>query len=325
MGIERRWGAAIALACLVLVAREGRASGPEMGANAGVAVPLQDYDDTADVGGTVGFWGGYRFTLNDGVELALIGQPQFTFLPTDDRLSRLDEDLTSMMILGAGPKLILGNGPWYGSFGGQGGYYRDLSGPLDEDGAGWNVFGEVSYEVAPNATLGLFARFDQANLLPSLEADADDTRQLFLGGLSFSYVFAAAEPVAPPPPPPPPPVPVAKRKIVLRGVNFDFDKSNIRPDARPILNEAITILQAEPQIDITVDGYTDSIGTDAYNQKLSERRASSVARYLQEGGVAASRMKAIGHGESDPVASNDTADGRAQNRRVELNVVSGGS
>jgi outer membrane protein OmpA-like peptidoglycan-associated protein len=316
--------AAAAVLGVLLGGAGAMASGPEMGTSLGVAVPFEDYADTADVGGTIGLWGGYRFSLAEGVSLSLLGQPQFTLLPTKSRYRDFTDDLTSMFILGVGPKLNIHQDRFSVSFGGQGGYYRDMSGPLSEDGAGWNVAGDVSYEIFRDFTLGLFARYDQANLLPSLTADRDATRRMFLGGIAVNYVHEPAPPPPPAPaPPPPPPAPVAKRKIVLRGVNFDFDKSNIRPDARPILDEAIKVLKSEPQIKITVDGYTDSIGTEAYNLKLSDRRASSVARYLEAGGIAANRLDPIGHGESDPVATNETAEGRAQNRRVELNVVGG--
>ena len=112
-----------------------------------------------------------------------------------------------------------------------------------------------------------------------------------------------------------------KQKIVLRGVNFDFDKSTIRPDAGAILQEAARILREEPDVDVAVDGHTDARGTDEYNQRLSERRAQAVADYLARLGVAASRLRPEGFGESRPVADNDTEEGRAQNRRVELNVI----
>lgn len=111
-----------------------------------------------------------------------------------------------------------------------------------------------------------------------------------------------------------------KRRIVLRGVNFDFDKSVIRPEGKPVLDEAITVLKEEPGITIVVEGHTDSIGTDAYNMKLSERRADAVADYLAAGGVSRKRMSTVGFGESKPVASNETEDGRAQNRRVEFKI-----
>ena len=131
-----------------------------------------------------------------------------------------------------------------------------------------------------------------------------------------------AEEVPPPPPPPAPrPTPQPQRKIILRGVNFDFDKASIRRDAADTLDEAANILRDQPDVDVSVDGHTDDVGSDAYNQKLSERRAKSVVVYLAEHGVSASRLHAQGFGESRPVASNATDDGRAQNRRVELNII----
>jgi len=123
-------------------------------------------------------------------------------------------------------------------------------------------------------------------------------------------------PKAAPAPPPPP----RAEKIVLRGVNFDFDKATIRPDARVILDEAASQLSKNPDVRVSVEGHTDAVGTDAYNQKLSERRAASVKQYLVGKGVSDARLSTVGHGESKPVASNDTKDGRALNRRVELLV-----
>jgi outer membrane protein OmpA-like peptidoglycan-associated protein len=143
------------------------------------------------------------------------------------------------------------------------------------------------------------------------------------GGVIYRFGMPPAQPAPPPPPPPPAAAPAApmKKRIVLRGVNFDFDKSNIRPDARPVLDEAIRTLKDEADVRVSVEGHTDSRGTDEYNQALSLRRANSVADYLEDGGIARGRLEVTGFGESKPVASNDTDDGRAQNRRVELQVL----
>lgn len=121
--------------------------------------------------------------------------------------------------------------------------------------------------------------------------------------------------------------------IDLRGVNFKFDrprkgetdisKSLALPTAESIsvLNQAVDTLQRYPQVHVTVAGYTDAIGTDAYNQKLSQRRASIVYNYLTSHGIDASRLEGpIGHGENNPIGDNDTESGRAQNRRTELQV-----
>ena len=110
-----------------------------------------------------------------------------------------------------------------------------------------------------------------------------------------------------------------EEKIVLRGVNFDFDKADIRPDAAVILDEAASLL-GQSSGSVSVGGHTDSVGADAYNQGLSERRAAAVKDYLVGKGVDSSRLSTAGYGEANPIASNDTADGRALNRRVELNL-----
>lgn len=114
------------------------------------------------------------------------------------------------------------------------------------------------------------------------------------------------------------PVPLT---IDLKGVNFDFDKSVLRPDAVAILNEAIEILKKYPQMRVEVAGHTDSTGPENYNQKLSERRAKAVYDHLTSNGIDASRLVGpVGYGELRPIDTNDTREGRARNRRTELNV-----
>ena len=119
---------------------------------------------------------------------------------------------------------------------------------------------------------------------------------------------------APPPPPPPPPA----KRIVLRGVHFDFDKAKIRPDAEPILDEAADILKQNANVAVEVNGYCDAIGSFAYNMKLSERRAEAVVKYLESKGIPGDRLEPHGYGKTHFVATNKTAEGRAENRRVEL-------
>lgn len=113
---------------------------------------------------------------------------------------------------------------------------------------------------------------------------------------------------------------VAKKTIVLRGINFGFDAAKIEPEFEGVLDAGIEALKENPGVRVQVAGYTDSVGTDEYNQGLSERRANAVLDYLSTHGIDASRLSAVGNGESNPVADNATADGRAQNRRVELNI-----
>lgn len=104
----------------------------------------------------------------------------------------------------------------------------------------------------------------------------------------------------------------------LEGVHFDFDKATLTPAATQILDGAATTLERNPHVRIEIVGHTDSVGSDSYNQGLSERRAESVRSYLLDKGVAPGRITAEGRGESAPVTDNDTSEGRARNRRVEL-------
>ena len=137
---------------------------------------------------------------------------------------------------------------------------------------------------------------------------------------------APARPAPPPPPPSAAPAPTASKRIVLRGINFDFNKANIKREFVPVLDEAAQILKDNSSIRVTIEGYTDSIGSDAYNQRLSERRATAVKQYLVSKGVMADRLDTVGKGEKEPVAPNttpegkDNPEGRAMNRRAELKV-----
>lgn len=178
----------------------------------------------------------------------------------------------------------------------------------------------------------------------------------WIWSVSLSYDFGGKPPPPPPPPPaaaPPPPPPPPNpdldgdgvpnerdkcpntRKgavvdldgceveavIALDGVHFAFDKATLTPKAKTILDGAAALLDKNERVVVQVAGHTDSIGTEAYNQGLSDRRANSVKDYLVSKGVRASRLTARGYGESQPVASNDTEAGRAENRRVELIVL----
>ncbi|WP_265569791.1 OmpA family protein [Sphingomicrobium nitratireducens] len=104
------------------------------------------------------------------------------------------------------------------------------------------------------------------------------------------------------------------------GITFGFDSSEVQPEFRSTLNEVAQTLTAYESTFIDVMGHTDSVGSDAYNQQLSQRRATAVADYLTMQGVNRARIATVGYGESQPIASNDTEEGRAQNRRVEIKV-----
>ncbi len=105
------------------------------------------------------------------------------------------------------------------------------------------------------------------------------------------------------------------------GITFAYDKADVQPQFQPTLNDVAQVLAEYPKTYIDVYGHTDSDGSDAYNQALSERRAQSVATYLTARGVQSARIATRGYGETQPIASNTTEEGKAQNRRVEIKIV----
>jgi OOP family OmpA-OmpF porin len=110
-----------------------------------------------------------------------------------------------------------------------------------------------------------------------------------------------------------------KEQFVLHGI-VDFNKSTIRPGSIPLLQEAATMLNARGNLGVVVEGYSDSKGSTEHNAKLSLRRAETVRNYLVTLGVDKNRIAVIGKGASEPIATNDTREGRAKNRRVAIVV-----
>lgn len=148
---------------------------------------------------------------------------------------------------------------------------------------------------------------------------------LVMVGLSLTMAGCAASKnmaAAPEPVPETEPAPEPAPTYVIQDVNFDFDKSTLKPRATDTLDHVAAELRAQSDVRYEVAGFTDSVGTDAYNQKLSERRAVAVRDYLVSRGVDSGQLSMRGYGESNPIASNDTAQGRAQNRRVEVRPLS---
>lgn len=225
------------------------------------------------------------------------------------------------------------------------------SGTVQHDG--WDpmatVGGGIQYNFNERVALRgeLAARYDHDNnSLRGQFPGAGDYNHYVDGivsvGLTIGFGGAAAaepEPAAAPPPPPPPPEaateePAATPVVIdLRGVNFKFDRprlneKDITPslqeptaDSIAILDQAVDVLSRNPNVRVELDGHTDSIGSDEYNQKLSERRAQIVYDYLTSHGVNASQISGVkGFGESNPIDTNDTKEGRARNRRTELAV-----
>ncbi|MCM2265137.1 MAG: OmpA family protein [Desulfuromonadales bacterium] len=189
------------------------------------------------------------------------------------------------------------------------------------------------------ATAGLVWQFGGPPPAPAPPVDSDmdgvpDARDKCPGTPLGTAVDAVGCPPAPPkpapvvekpapaPPPPPapvvvPPAPIAKEIITLN-LLFDFDSAKIKDDMIPVLEQAKKILDEDPAATFMVMGHTCNIGTDAYNQKLSERRATSVKAWLVSNGIATSRLEDIGYGEAKPKYDNKTKEGRKLNRRVEI-------
>ncbi|HVO24835.1 MAG TPA: OmpA family protein [Candidatus Margulisiibacteriota bacterium] len=323
----------LALLCLTLWGAAARAAepGPFVGANLGWAVPTnENLSAHANNGGTGDPYVGYMFNKYVGAQ----GELHFTFFPPDNDHRGFPNENTFSTLFGGtvGPRLSIPIGDLVDIYAtGQGGYYTGLSGRFTHSAPGFTVGGGIDYNITRELAVGVFGRWNRVYMSPhptflvyqEPSAQGPSDARFATAGISLKYTFAQPKP-APPPPPPPPvaqkPAPPVKKKIVLRSVHFDFNKATIRQDAIPVLNEAVNVLKEEGTVGVICAGHTDSVGSDAYNMKLSRRRADAVRDYLVKHGIPANRIRVEGFGERKPVASNATADGRAQNRRVELNL-----
>ncbi len=155
--------------------------------------------------------------------------------------------------------------------------------------------------------------------------DANWTPATAAKGCDGALVPAAPVPVATPstprPPVAPPAPPAASKVTFAADAFFDFDKSVLKPEGRAKLDDLVSKIRDVNLEVIIAVGHTDSIGSDAYNQRLSVRRAEAVKAYLVTKGIERNRVYTEGKGEKQPVADNRTAEGRAKNRRVEIEVV----
>jgi outer membrane protein OmpA-like peptidoglycan-associated protein len=328
-----------ALAAVVAALPQSRAAAAEYktpglifgGVDTGVVIPLNALDRFTSVGGYIQPFVGYKFFQDKELQLnpAIVGSMQFLGLPECTSCVRfnangnqlIDSNPTYALGYHVGPRVSVPWGPIeiYGDWQVGGLTGLSSSSAITDTSWGFNTGGGINYFLNENVALGAVGRW---NRWYQRVHGVGDVRYAQAG----LELFLQQSPPPPPPPPapvaaPPPPPPPAKKKIVLRGVNFDFDKYNIRPDAVPILEQACSILKQEANINVQCQGHTDSIGTEAYNQRLSERRANAVREWLVKCGISPSRLSAKGFGEANPVASNATPGGRAQNRRTELLVV----
>ncbi len=110
-------------------------------------------------------------------------------------------------------------------------------------------------------------------------------------------------------------------KWVLVGVNFDFNSTKLTPEAYPVLFHAVQVLLRNPGMKVEIQGFTDNIGSEKFNQRLSQKRAQTVKNYLTARGVAKERLIAVGYGSANPISDNKTATGRAINRRIEFKII----
>ena len=107
-------------------------------------------------------------------------------------------------------------------------------------------------------------------------------------------------------------------KIIANGIRFDVNKATLRPESMGVINEIAALMKEHPEVNFSVEGHTDSDGDDAFNQTLSEQRAETVVTTLIELGIVQNRLTSKGWGESKPIDTNATPEGKANNRRVEF-------
>ena len=295
---------------------------------------LADDDRHADDG-----WGGTLaagWKLSNRVEIEAVG----TYLKYDGKgdhrcgllnLLRCDYDGDTVAGGGFGTNLFLASGTFGGPF-----LHLDVmktASAYYHAGLGWDVpLSSSGLAIRAEALLQAKTNWDRKEPVFNLGVRIPLGRHVEPVVHEFTEPVKVVEPVAPPPPPPAPctmggdtgGVDFSGCKtgdtVVLRGVNFEFDKSNLTVNAKALLDQVVDALNRRPDIKVEIDGHTDSKGSDDYNLKLSDRRAASVLAYLQGKGIAAERMTAKGFGETMPIADNQTDEGRELNRRVELKV-----
>ena len=114
---------------------------------------------------------------------------------------------------------------------------------------------------------------------------------------------------------------ITGQTIRLNNLFFDFGKSDLRKESYSELNRTVALMKQYPTMTIEISGHTDNIGSDVDNQLLSENRAKAVLNYLESKGITAGRIKSKGYGKTKPVSTNDTEEGRQQNRRVDFTII----
>jgi outer membrane protein OmpA-like peptidoglycan-associated protein len=318
-----------------------------LGSDVGVSEPVNgNYRAHVHTGATANPYVGYMFHDNIGLQTQL----QFAVQPPDDDdrgfaangINKDESDVTSVFGLMLGPRLAIPvwdiRSPKFIRgmevyITGQGGLVEGMSGRMEKTSGGYSVGGGLDFYLDDNWAVSFFGRWNEAFQSPRPITIPDNPTQSpgeqgphnaewASVGIGIKYDFRK-------PPEPPamvcpecvcPKCPVT-RKVLLRSITFDFDEATLRPDAAPILDEAIRIMgEQEGDFAIILEGHTDSIGNASYNQELSERRADAVRNYLVDHGVASEKIRSVGFGETRPVADNSTPEGRARNRRVDQHL-----
>jgi len=164
-------------------------------------------------------------------------------------------------------------------------YFQDFA----KDGSGKDPFSDVRFHVGVN-----FPLFGRTQVKPAQIIETERVVEVEV------------------------PTTIIEKPEVLEGVNFEFDSARLTVNAKRMLREVADRLRHHEQIEIEISGHTDSVGSAAYNNTLSQRRAEAVRKYLMDLGVNGNRMVAVGYGFTKPVAANDTEDGREENRRIEM-------
>ena len=199
-------------------------------------------------------------------------------------------------------------------------------GQADRGGRDRSTFANVGTGLKYYFTENFFAK---ASVDGMYNIDADEGEWMAGVGVGLNFGGGARQVAAVEPTPEPAPAPIVDNEPepapelvrVELDVKFDFDKSRVREESYSDIKNLADFMQQYPQTSTTVEGHTDSVGTDQYNQRLSERRAEAVRNVLvNEYGVAGGRVNSVGYGESRPVADNATEEGRQINRRVEAEV-----
>lgn len=284
---------------------------------------------------TIGLEGGYNWNM-DGFTLGVDGFYDFNEKKTHTGVAPAPATVNyGSHVYGLDLKLGLPSGKWlpyvklgYAHVNGRGDAYASAVGDNDAHlGVGveykfapqWSVTGEWTNNSGKNAatqldndnlTLGINYYFEKPYVAPPPPAPVMKKEE------------PRAEPKAAPAPAPAPKeawkVIMEEKPVRIEGANFDTASAKLKPTADAKLQQVVDFASKYPDADLGVTGHTDSVGKDAYNQKLSEKRAAAVKAYLVKKGVAADRITATGHGETMPIADNNTAEGRAANRRVEV-------